>query len=81
MKVGNVSLNPEAFRDWTKEQFFSEYTGKLDRDKEEVWKDIVAINKKHAMVLPKEIADMLGLKGVENGSSNKTGSKSKKPDS
>lgn len=40
MKIGNISFNPEAFKDYTKEQFFAEYTGKLVIDKEKVW-DII----------------------------------------
>ncbi len=44
IKIGNVSLNPEAFKDWTKEQFFEAFTGKLSRDKSEVWKEIVKFN-------------------------------------
>ncbi len=44
MQIGNVSLNPEAFKDYTKEQFFEEFKGKLSIDKEIVWKQICEIN-------------------------------------
>lgn len=45
MKIGNVSLNPAAFKEYTKEQFFNEFAGKLSIDKEIVWQNIVKENK------------------------------------
>lgn len=45
MKVGNVSFNPEAFKNYTKEQFFEEFKGKLSIDKEIVWSDLCKLNK------------------------------------
>lgn len=45
MKIGNVSLNPDAFKEYTKEQFFEEFAGKLSTDKEVVWAKIVELNK------------------------------------
>lgn len=44
MKIGNISFNPEAFKDYTKEQFFAEYAGKLVIDKEQVWQMIIDAN-------------------------------------
>lgn len=45
IKVGNVSLNPEAFKDWKKEDFIEAYKGKLAIDINEVWEGICLFNK------------------------------------
>lgn len=50
MKIGNISFNPEAFKDYTKEQFFEEYKGKLVIDKEQVWEAICLANKAHESI-------------------------------
>lgn len=47
MKIGNISFNVAAFKDYTKEQFFAEFKGKLTEDKEIVWKRIVKLNGKN----------------------------------
>lgn len=81
MKVGNISLNPEAFKDWTKEQFFEAYKGKLAIDKEQVWQMIIDANKKETYILPKELGEALGLKEVKHESISKSsepGEKSKR---
>lgn len=44
MEVGNVSFNPEAFKDWTKEQFIEAYKGKLTIDINQVWENICKEN-------------------------------------
>ncbi len=45
MTVGNVSFNPDSFKDYTKEQFFNEFKGKLNVDKDIVWAELCRINK------------------------------------
>ncbi len=44
MKIGQLSINIEAHKDWTKEQFIAAYKGKLNRDIESVWAEICKIN-------------------------------------
>lgn len=71
MKIGNISFNPEAFKDYTKEQFFSEYAGKLIIDKEQVWAKIQEANKQ-------SITEQPTIKESENESINNISEPGKK---
>jgi len=44
MKIGRVSINAEAFKDKTKEEFFDIVKGSLDIDKELAWKKVCEFN-------------------------------------
>lgn len=44
MKIGNISFNPEVFKDFTKEEFFEVVKGHINIDKEEAWKLVCEAN-------------------------------------
>lgn len=44
MKIGKVSLNVEAHKGWTLEQFKTAYAGQLNQDIEAVFKEIQTLN-------------------------------------
>lgn len=50
MKLGSISINPEAFKDSSKEEFFKAVKGHLDIDLEEAWKLVC----KHNNINPNE---------------------------
>lgn len=66
MKIGNVSFNPEAFKDYTKEQFFEEYKGKLEIDKEQVWDMIYRANKVEPKIVEHESTDRISEPGKKS---------------
>jgi hypothetical protein len=44
MKIGNISFNPEALKDLTREEFYNLVKGKIDIDKSEAWEMLQQAN-------------------------------------
>lgn len=44
MKIGNISFNPEALKDLTREEFYNLVKGNIDIDKSEAWEMLQKAN-------------------------------------
>jgi hypothetical protein len=44
MKIGNISFNPEALKDLTREEFYNLVKGNIDIDKSEAWEMLQQAN-------------------------------------
>lgn len=55
MKIGNISINVEAHKYWTKEQFIAAYKGKVNVDINELWIKVCELNGVNHLEIKEEI--------------------------